>query len=220
MPEARIPAGLFLAGEDEKRLAVALCLSLLFHAWVLLGWRQVLPRLRAGGETSLTVTFRQAAVTEHVEAASLQAGSGGKHATVIEAPNSRAHIARQAGGVEKRPVAAVQPRPQPSEPSRESPRRQENVAAGVQERTGKRMPGEVSVLLIIDEGGRPGQIVWDQLPALTHEQFRLLEERIRGRVYPGALSGARLGEIIDVFAILRAPQRPSAEAGQAAPVGN
>ena len=78
------------------------------------------------------------------------------------------------------------------------------------------LPGEARVLVIIDERGRPGQLIWNYLPALTTEQFQRLERGVRQRTYASVPRGTALNEVIDVFALIGAPQPQATPAAPAA----
>jgi len=44
--------------------------------------------------------------------------------------------------------------------------------------------GKLSALLVIDASGHVGPIYWKQLPAMTDEAFKRLEQRLRQKAYP------------------------------------
>jgi hypothetical protein len=130
-----------------------------------------------------------------------------------------------AQAAERPPVSAAAPARKPqtvlerssakSSPSVAAPSPlKQDIQAAAGTRAPQRGPGEVSMILVIDVGGRPGKIIWNSLPALTNEQLRVLEARIRSRSYGLLPEGATVNDVIDVFAVLGIKGEESPAAGQ------
>jgi hypothetical protein len=63
----------------------------------------------------------------------------------------------------------------------------------------------VPVTLVVGLDGRVEQIFWDQLPALTNDQFRRLEALIREKSYA---AGQTINELVDVRSLLNLQASP------------
>jgi hypothetical protein len=68
-----------------------------------------------------------------------------------------------------------------------------------------------SVTMLVTREGRVTEIYWGQLPALTDEQFELLERMVRERRYPdrGITNNGPVVDTIDVRGLLGLPSAPS-----------
>lgn len=195
-----------LSSDEERRFVFSLGLSVALHVWVI-GFLQPSHAVRyRGAYGELSVTFIKTATLAQMPIA--DAG------TVESLPSEDSAAKPLSARVPERPAvkpAATAKKPQVALDSRAgraspsvaapSPLKQDiQAAAGT--RAPQRGPGEVSMLLVIDVGGRPGKIIWNSLPALTNEQLRILEARIRSRSYGQLPQGTTVNEVIDVFAVL------------------
>lgn len=192
---------------DDRRLMVACGISILLHAWAATHWR--LPAMRrmpdiAGG---LTVTLLKAMPAAPVAPAPDLAAGVAETVSVLSTPlPSPILVPRSAP-----PADEIRPKRTEKPAKRESPKA-EPVASLNQTgskpndlghvRAPVRGPGEVSVMLVIADDGHPGAIIWGRLPALTNEQLRDLESKLRSRTYAAVSTGATITENVDVFALL------------------
>lgn len=184
---------------DDDKLHLAFVLSTALH--LLVG--SLLPGQRFDsrpqGDSALQVSFRRAsppAIENQRSATSpngpvveqlavLTARSPAPLRLTVAAPPARTHDvpktlpATAAPVVRPEAIQAVEPVP---------------------ERLGK--PGEVQVVLLINENSRAEQILWGKLPALNDRQLQRIEAHLRSRPYPGR-NGQTIAETVDVLAFLR-----------------
>lgn len=189
--------------DDEKRLHVALGLSVLLHAVLLLAWKLPPQVWKAADRAVLTVVLRGAAPMAP------------SSPPVVEQPHEVAvlvqkHPAPAAFSVPPKPAAqvpAARPaaRPQPS-PALGPARLSTQATQGMPLNRNSSVGG-ATVTLVIGADGRIRQMFWDKLPALTDEQFRRVEAAMREKTYA---AGQTLNEIVDVRGLLKLPQ-PRAE---------
>lgn len=221
MTAADISVGAWPGSAADRRFALAMCLSLLIHGLVMFGWRNQ-PLLRqAIADGTLIVSFRAQSPAEVPRAEMRQAEpesprrDEAEKPVVLSAPSSAMRVAPTANR-QPSPVLASVPAQldEPRHAAPPAPRQGEGVVPATPSRRARR-PGEVAIIIIVDHDGRPGQIFWDRLPALTDEQFARLKLAVRSRVYGTAVAGTRLDEVINVFALLNAsePHRDSAGDG-------
>ena len=185
--------------DDEKRLHVTLGLSVLLHAVLLLAWKLPPQVWKAADHAVLTVVLRGAAPV----AASTPPAAEPVHevAVLVQKPPAVATFS-----VPPKPAAqpaAVPPavRPQPG-PAASQARLATQPTPG---RPSNSIPSVVgvAVTLVIGADGHVRQMFWDQLPALTDEQFRRVEAAIREKTYA---AGQTLNEVVDVRGLLKLPQ--------------
>lgn len=199
---------------DRWRLRLASLLSVLVHALVLL-W----PHAHQTSEISqgwMTVSFRRISAPPVVESVAVVPQEMAD--VVLLAPDATAKLKRPKQEPEILPERLANKskgREPASEMATDSPLQKAAPSPGFQNRPPRR-PGEASVLMMVDGSGRPGQIFWDRLPALTDEQLRLIEARIRDYRYDPANRNRAVSETINVFDILRGappipPHEPPAE---------
>lgn len=184
-------------GDASSRFYVALSISLVLHAIVLIRWTTVAPTRHDAGYSSIDVVLVR---TSSPSSATMQLPDDGTHAQ--RPPEVLAQTLR-----------SETPRPPPSpNQTRDSRKsltggvakdRQNGTQTGDAHPAGREMrralkAGEASALFLINEDGHIGQIYWDRLPALTDEQMRRLENSIRSRQYPRSSAGQVLSEILDV----------------------
>lgn len=195
----------------EARFRRALVASLAVHLALAGVWRGQLQPSRPVGHSALSVEFRALApappASPVVEEARELAANRPRILTspraaeaIAEDDANRNPEARQRPG----PFIAVAPSSRPAEGSQPT----DQVPGGDTVRRGDR-PGEVSVVLVINDDGYAQRIIWQQLPAMSPEQFRRLENRLRSRAYHGR-AGQAISETIDVLAMLRGEARDSA----------
>jgi len=201
---------------EDRQIAMAVCLSLLLHGLVLFGWRHQPALRQAIADGTLVVSFRNQAPAqvEHPETRLSEPESSASErpaSVVLASPTSTAAVTPSA--VPQRMSVATDLAAQKDEPRLVAPpvpHVGEGAVAATPTRKARR-PGEVAIIIIVDHDGRPGQIFWDRLPALTDEQFARLKHAVRSRVYGAVLPGTRVDEVIDVSALLDAV-KPGREA--------
>jgi hypothetical protein len=192
-------APLHLRSDDKLHLALAL--SVVLH--LLVG--SLLPGLRldsrAQGDSALQITFRRAS-PPGIE---VERGATRRDESAAE---RLAMLSAQSPVPLRSTVAAVVPRMArelpPTLPAAAAPSmRPDEVEAAkpVPQWVGK--PGEIQVVLLINENSRAEQILWGKLPALNDRQLQRIEAHLRSRLYPGR-RGQTIAEIVDVLAFLRA----------------
>lgn len=199
--------------QENRRLRAAFSVSLLFHIGILWLLWQPLVLMRAANSGSLTVSFFTSPspatdkAPEPVEKDNRQtlltAETLGEHAIIasLTQPRSEASVSAVA-------MAAPTSKAESSTSKQPNPgfAKRVNLATG-----------EASIVMLIDNKGRPGEIYWRELPALTDEQLHLVEFRLRRHRYEEAKRGTAVTAIINVFDILREPVR--AEPAAAEPNG-
>ena len=170
---------------EQKRFVLALAVSVLFHAYVLFCIRHPSQfRSAMGSQTAMEVSFRatlRAAVATDVQPEEPKAVM-----TTVEVVRS----ARTVNSI--KPPAATRAKTNRSLAAAPANHPQRHLARG-----------EASLIIVIDEDGRPGSLTWNALPALTQEQFDLLERRVRQWKYPNMRAGTTIDETIDVFTLTR-----------------
>ncbi len=176
-----------LRQSDETRLLLMLVVSLLLHGALLWAWKTPTPRL-GDGQSVLTVLLKARAATSSAPPAIAQALPAEQK--LIDTPTvsetSKVNVHRPPNPPR---VASV--------PSVSASTAEE--AAPVQAAMG------VSVLLQLNADGQVGQILWNELPALTDAQLHRLEMVIRARPYMRGASGRTIKEIVDIRAMLAVP---------------
>ena len=167
---------------EQQRLALALAVSILLHAYVLFCIRHP-PPLRSTMESQrvLEVSFR-----------------GASRAVVPTLQQEELKAMLAIASVVNKPVRQIKPN-KPLAAAHEKTARARDAAP----KTHRVAPGTASVIIVIDENGRPRDLIWNVLPALTQEQFDLLERRVRQRVYPNVRAGTAIDETIDVMTLTR-----------------
>lgn len=187
--------------EDSRRLRFTLGLSILLHVVVLLAWRLPPQVWRVADHPVLTVRLR---TSEAGAAVSSQSTGQSQKITVL------AHD-KGVAAVVGNPTLSVAPAPVVSAP-RTFVEPGDPVQPSVRAAPGRAMnlsltPAGVVVLMVIGDDGRPQQIYWDKLPALTNEQLMRVEAAMREKIYRG---GRTIQEVVDVRGLLRLPlERPA-----------
>ncbi|MCX7156136.1 MAG: hypothetical protein NTW45_06805 [Rhodocyclales bacterium] len=195
--------------DDEKRLHVTLGLSVLLHAVLLLAWKLPPQVWRAADHAVLTVVLRGAAPLAPSSSPAVEQ----LHDVAVLVQK---HAAPAAFSVPPRELAkpAVAPpavRPQPA-PAVSQARVSTQATQGAPLNRNSSVVG-VTVTLVIGADGRIRQMFWDQLPALTDEQFRRVEAAMREKTYA---AGRTLNEVVDVRALLKLPQPRPQESPESA----
>ena len=170
---------------EQRHFVLALAVSVLFHAYVLFCIHHPSQfRSAMGSQPAMEVSFR-----------------GAPHAVVAtdvqpEEPNTRMAT-----------VEVVQPvrqvKPNVSLASTRAKTNRSPAAAPAIHPQRRLARSEASLIIVIDEDGRPGSLTWNALPALTQEQFDRLERHVRQRKYPNVRAGTAIDETIDVFTLTR-----------------
>lgn len=198
MPEASYGSHDAWKHEDERRFRLTLGLSVAFHVLLLLVWKLPAPVWKTADAAILTVVLRGAAsAIPRIEA--------------IPEPQRDPSVLRR---TDPAPASFSVPlRPPLPVPASPAPVRPSGASAGDAGRpANKPAPGKISnapsavvgvaVIIVTDETGRPGQIYWNNLPALTDEQLRRVEAAIRARRYA---PGQTINDVFNVREFLKLP---------------
>ncbi|HQR03441.1 MAG: hypothetical protein JSR19_13085 [Proteobacteria bacterium] len=193
---------------QASTLRIALLLSLALHAALLLLAYPAAPN-RPSGQPVLTVELESAVTAASRSRLQQQAHKSRR-------PPESTPVLTQAGvsPVAISPPNQPQPRPTPETPAARVTSKPatgsqtgQHKAAGTATRVTLR-PGEVAVVMLMDKDGRPGQILWDKLPALTEAQLLRVEAAIREMRFPETHTGQVRTETIDVLRLLAQISRP------------
>lgn len=201
--------------QGDGRFVGALVVSLLLHAAVLHLWRQPQVLIRPAGYGTLTVSFGKSLKQEVVAAQLLPPATVWQkedRSLMLQAVESSVHI--KPG----KPLAVS-----PAADSRRSTLEKmlsgqdanvssRQLSAGLPRVGVRRNSGNVSALIVMGEEGRPGQIIWGELPAMNAAQLKMVESHIRSRIYANVSQGVRLMEEIDIHALLRQEAETDREA--------
>lgn len=210
-----------MSSADDRRLATALCVSLVVHVFVMSQVSAIKRERRLDSGSALTVTLPSP----------LRPADGRDKPPAELAPPVAAlpdSTVRLEPRVEKVPVAKATPRPRVAptfagnnvataqQQTATPPSHSGRSSSAASSRAPDRGSGVVDVLLVIGHDGHPHGIYWDRLPALTNDQLRELEALIRRQAYP-SMEGARLTQTIDVFGLLAISRRAPGIVGEPAP---
>ena len=173
----------------ETRFRIALLVSAALHAVVLGFWNQTKP-VNPGGKRPLTVNFSpRSGPAERVMSEPRVKEEKLPPSVLVQASTRPTDVEFH-----------IAPPPQKTVPA--------PVAIGVPSRTEARshaMPaGMVEVLLTIDEDGKPRDVIWSKLPALTREEFRRLEQAMRQKSYPSFGRTYTVTEVIEPHSMIQA----------------
>ncbi len=151
--------------QDERSFKTALILSVLLHM-LLLAYARPTMELAQRGDKVLTVSLTSSAETTVPESAEKSDADAQNVIALPAKPNTRPE---QTVRTTVKPDRGAQPA-------------EEQIAA----KSGlvmSRGHSKVQVLLVIDSGGKVTQIHWRQLPAMTDEELKRLEEGLRQKIY-------------------------------------
>jgi hypothetical protein len=170
----------FPASPDERRLWTSLCLSALLHAAFFIYLKPMplpgeqgdrrsvlsvsLAPSAAVASRSLEASVAETAGLESVTPAASKLSAADRREFQPPKPETEAHKVELANIA---PKAAISKQP--------------ITSAGIQVAAPAR--GKVVALLVIDGSGRVQDIGWNELPAMTDDQLRQLERRIRQKTY-------------------------------------
>lgn len=197
--------------QDKRRLRLALAVSVLLHAILLLAWKPAPKPWKPADSAVLTVLLRGPAPLP-----ASQPGTQQEQASVVLTQDSPAPAAFSVPpqapplqGAIVPPAAHPQPAPAAATPApvalQPTPGRVSNSAPAAV---------GVTVLLVVGEEGRVEQIYWNQLPALTDEQLRRVEALMRQKTYRPSQT---INEVVDVRSLLNLSPAPPADDPGAAP---
>lgn len=151
--------------QDERRFKHALILSLLLHVLVLAYTKPSMDIARRG-DTALTVTLTTSAETATPEAIDK---SDPDAQDVIALPASPNTPPKQTVKLSAKPERSAQ-----------SSAEQAAAKSGLAMSRGQ---SKVQALLVIDSLGNVTQIHWKQLPAMTDDELKKIEQRLRQKIY-------------------------------------
>lgn len=187
------------ADEEDKRLLLMVGVSLILHATLLWLWKAP----TASG--SMTIS----ALTVFLPA---RADSRSSISEVHEPPVSVVSPVTPPLPVETKPaIVAPVLTPTPAVPPKTAPPITQapaisNVAGSPPPQVRSNRPADgVVVVLRVNSDGEVFHIYWNQLPAITNEQFNRLEAIVRTRRFGSHVSDRTITEIIDVRALLDLP---------------
>lgn len=190
--------------EDSRRLRFTLGLSIMLHAVVLLAWKLPPQVWRVADHPVLTVGLRTSA--PGAAAGTRLAGQSRETAALAYDASVAAVVRNPARSVAPAPVLEpARTAVQPGDPVRQAARVMPGPAMN-----SSSAPAGVVVLLVIGDDGRPQQIYWDKLPALTNEQLMRVEAAMREKTYR---AGRTIQEVVDVRGLLRLPPERPADSG-------
>jgi hypothetical protein len=198
-----------LRNGKDGRFAVALGISILIHGILLQYTRPLHSLTNQQGAAGFSVSFRklQPEETRSVPPENPSPALGLKP-SVIRGADEAVSVA-MAAGVSPRQAESIKA---PAESVGVASHSEASTPSGQRARV-HRKPGDVVVLLTIGDNGRPGQIIWGELPALSKAQLDLIEARIRARSYSQAIGGSTLTEEINIFSLLRPVPEPPGGVG-------
>jgi hypothetical protein len=176
------------ASRPDEFIRAALLLSILAHLGAMAFWKIPFPPTALEGQKALTVILlpRQDANAPKAETAPLP------EPALMEAP-------APVEVMPEPPKAELPKPPQPISSPRQEPQvsnaapAPENQSANQEsqplpadplvESRQNQIAGKAQALLLIDQNGTVEQIIWKQLPAVSEEELREMERRLRLRAY-------------------------------------
>jgi hypothetical protein len=195
--------------QDKRRLRLALAVSVLLHAILLLAWQPAPKPWKPVDSAVLTVLLRGVPPvpasdpgTQQENTSVVLTQDGPAPAAFLVPPQAPLQGVIVPPAADPQPAPAATPAPVALQPTPGRVSTSAPAAVGV------------TVLLVVDAEGRVGQIYWDQLPALTDEQLRRVEAGIRQKTYRPSQT---INEVVDVRSLLNLSPAPPADDPGAAP---
>lgn len=167
----------------ERRFALSLLISILLHTAVLLMERRPAPARSQTLSGPLEVSFRG---RERAQLAAEPTAKEGLAEVKLDSDSRPPVLSAQTPGAVQVSAVPATPRRQAFKPG---------------------SPGEARLVIVVGDKGRPGELIWEYLPAITQEQFDQLEQQLRTRIYANVRRGTPIAQTIDVFALLQEAQR-------------
>lgn len=210
-----------MSSAEDRRLATALCVSLVVHVVVMSQVSAIKRERRFDSGGALTVTLpsplRPADGRDKPPAELAPPVAALRDSTVrLEPRIEKAPVAKSTQRPPVAPTFAGSNLPTSRQQTAAAPPHSGRSSAATPPRASDPGAGVVDVLLVIGHDGHPRGIHWDRLPALTNDQLRELEAMIRRQTYP-SMEGARLTQTIDVFGLLAISRRAPGIVDEPAP---
>lgn len=199
-----------LVYQENRRLRAAFSISFLFHIGMLWLLWQPLVMMRAANMGSLTVSFFTSPTSSAYKTPEPAEKDSDQTLLTVKTLDERAVIASLTQLHSDSSVSALATKV-PTSKAESSATKQPNP--GFAQRVNLAI-GEASIVMLIDHKGRPGEIYWHELPALTDEQLHLVEFRLRRHRYEEAKRGTAVAAVVNVFEILREPVRADPAAAE------
>lgn len=192
--------------QGDRRFVVALGVSLLLHAAVLHSWRQQQVLIKPVGYGALTVSFGKS-LKQEIVATQLRPPATVRQKEdrplMLQVAESPVHIKPGKSLVVSPTADSRGSTLEKTLSGQDANASSRQLSAGLPRAGVRRNSGNVSVLIVMGEEGRPGQIIWGELPAMNAEQLKMIESHVRSRIYANVSQGVRLMEEIDIHALLR-----------------
>ena len=182
---------------EDERFCKALVFSLLVHIAIIVFWVPQLRNKHETGASPLTVMLAKPASASQAVTQSQVISPSPKKTTILTtvSPSSDTPHVTPRGikqqTVNTNPAISIQKR------DLTTPVLPKNAGKEEERRPGLR-PGEASMVMEIGDNGVVGQIIWNQLPALTDDQLFRLEAAIREHYRLQSESGRFVRQVIDI----------------------